>query len=159
MIAYLSSDVSSPEYCFDFRVGIEGEAAAAAARNRTRRDLAALADVLTRMEELDYRVALGLEEDFAFHLQVAKSSHNDYFVSALQSLKLTVADGILLARTTSGLDTSEKMVAINKQHRLIYEAIRAQDAEGARSAMRAHLSRCKKSTSHWHTTEYELVRS
>jgi GntR family transcriptional regulator, transcriptional repressor for pyruvate dehydrogenase complex len=149
MIAFKSLDLSSPKSCFDFRVGIEGEAAATAARNRTQADLDRLLDVLQRMENLEFEREAGLAEDFAFHLQVARASHNDYFVSALQSLENTIFDGMLLARTTSGLKTAEKVAAINQQHRLVYDAILAQDDVAARDAMRSHLFRCKQSTSHW----------
>lgn len=149
MIAFKNFDLSSPKSCFDFRVGIEGEAAATAARNRTQDDLDGLLDAVNRMENLEYQHEAGLAEDFAFHLQVAKASHNDYFVSALQSLENTIFDGMLLARTTSGLKTAEKVAAINHQHRLVYEAILAKDEIAARDAMRAHLFRCKQSTSHW----------
>ncbi|WP_454856299.1 FadR/GntR family transcriptional regulator [Rhizobium binxianense] len=150
MIAFANFEMRSPRNCFEFRVGIEGEAAATAARNRTGNDLVRLAGVLRQLEDLPYQSQPGLREDFAFHLQVAKASHNDYFVSALQSLKATIFDGMLLARTTSGLKTAEKVAAINEQHRLVYEAILVQDVEGARNAMRSHLIRCKKSTSHWY---------
>jgi DNA-binding FadR family transcriptional regulator len=149
MIAFKSFELSSPKSCFDFRVGIEGEAAATAARNRDQRDLVNILDVLDRMDNLQYEREDGLAEDFAFHLQVAKASHNDYFVSALKSLENTIFDGMLLARTTSGMKTAEKVAAINQQHRLVYEAILAQDADVARDAMRSHLFRCKQSTSDW----------
>lgn len=153
MIAFKSLEPSSPKSCFDFRVGIEGEAAATAARHRTQHDLDQLLDALTRMENLEYERELGLAEDFAFHLQVAKASHNDYFVSALQSLESTIFDGMLLARATSGLKTAEKVSAINQQHRLVYESILAQDDNAARDAMRSHLFRCKQSTRHWDQKE------
>lgn len=158
MVALTKSDVASPKNCFDFRVGLEGEAAAAAARVRTDEDLALLARTLNEMEGLRTGGQLGLDEDFAFHLQVARASHNDYFVSALQSLRESIYDGMLLARTASYVVLEEKMAAINTQHRLVYEAIRDRNAEAARTAMRQHLLRCKKSTRHWYPTGNDLDR-
>jgi DNA-binding FadR family transcriptional regulator len=149
MIAISAIDVQSRKSCFEFRTGIEGEAAAAAARQRTTSDLLKLAGVVKQMEDLRYNGQPGLDEDFAFHLQVALASHNDYFVSVLQSLRTTIFDGMLLARTTSGLKTAEKIAAINDQHRLIYDAIVDRDADAARHAMRSHLIKCRMSTSHW----------
>jgi GntR family transcriptional repressor for pyruvate dehydrogenase complex len=157
MITFQDFDGSSPEYCFDVRVGLEGEAAAAAACNRDYRDIGRLARIIERLECLDQRREIGLEEDFDFHLQVARSSHNHYFTSALLSLKKHIADSILLARTISQMDPKDKAVAINRQHRRIFEAIVAGDDEGARQAMKDHLSRCKKSTSHWHTQENKVA--
>ena len=48
--------LSSPRFylgknCFDFRTGIEGEAAGAAARNRTTVDLIRMADSMERLEK------------------------------------------------------------------------------------------------------------
>jgi DNA-binding FadR family transcriptional regulator len=153
MIALSDPPYRSGKSCFDYRVGIEGEAAAAAARNRTSDDLIRLADAMARLEEPEVQSHLGLHEDFAFHLLIARASRNDYFVSALQSLKGTIFEGMLLARTPSGPAVAEKLSAINRQHRLIYEAVVGQDAEGAREAMRRHLTRCKRSTSQWYLGE------
>ena len=149
MIAISSFDVQSGKSCFEFRMGIEGEAAAAAARKRTAADLVFLSDTMKQMEDLQFNGQPGLNEDFEFHICVARASHNDYYVSVLQSLKATIFEGMLYARTTSGLKTTEKIAAINEQHRLVFEAIVDQDCDGARDAMRGHLLRCRISTSHW----------
>lgn len=135
--------------CFEFRVGIEGEAAAAAARERTAGDLALMTGRVDCLENLDPMVDDGVDADFAFHLAVTRASHNDYYVSALISLRQSILDGMLLARTTSGLDTPRKIAAINAQHRLIYESIIDGDADAARDAMRMHLIRCRNATLHW----------
>jgi DNA-binding FadR family transcriptional regulator len=149
MIALTDPPFRSGPSCFDFRVGIEGEAAAAAARSRTTADLARMAEAIDRLEDPGARARLGLDEDFDFHLAVARASHNDYFVSALLSLRETVYQGMLLARTPSGPYVADKISAINRQHRLVHEAVASQDADAARWAMRDHLTRCKRSTSQW----------
>ncbi|WP_173089129.1 FCD domain-containing protein [Devosia sp. 1635] len=149
MIAISSFDVQSGRSCFEFRMGIEGEAAAAAARKRTSADLVSLSGMMKQMEDLQYNGKPGLNEDFEFHMLVARASHNDYYVSVLQSLKATIFEGMLYARTACGLKTSEKISAINEQHQLVFEAIVHQDCEAAREAMRAHLLRCRISTNHW----------
>ena len=109
---------------------------------------------MRRLDGLQPGVEVGLEEDFAFHLAVAKASHNDYFVSAL--LRDEIFQGMLLARTSAGVDPVHKIGAINTQHELIYNAILNGDADAARLAMRSHLLRCKKSTSHWISRASEL---
>lgn len=140
---------TSGHHCFEFRMGIEGEAAAAAARHRGADDLIALADVVSRLEALDATKEPGLEEDYSFHLQVARASRNSFYVSAIYAIRDNIFGGMLLARTTSGLRTKEKVAAINEQHRAIYEAIVAGDPDRARQAMRHHLLACRKSTRHW----------
>lgn len=150
MIAISSLDVQSRKSCFEFRMGLEGEAAAAAARVRSKADLVILSDVMKQLEELQHNGKPGLNEDFSFHLGVAVASHNAYYVSVLQSLKATIFEGMLYARTTSGLKTAEKIAAINEQHRLVFEAILDKNPDAARAAMRSHLIKCRISTSHWH---------
>lgn len=136
--------------CFEYRAGIEGECAFVAAHNRTSEDLIRLANIVAQLEKAGTNGTLGLDEDFAFHLAVAQASHNDYFVSLLQSLKPTIYEGMILARTPSGLNVAQKLKAINEQHRLVYETIAERDAQGACQAMRTHLIRCKLSTSQWY---------
>jgi DNA-binding FadR family transcriptional regulator len=149
VISSTPTDFRSGRSCFEFRVGIEGEAAATAARNRSQGDLVRMEDALARLEDPS-QVNLGLDEDFSFHVLVATASHNDYFVSALLSLKQEIYQGMLLARTPSTVNVAEKLSAINQQHRLVYDAILARDVDGARRAMRDHLVRCKRSTSQWY---------
>lgn len=156
MIPSSTTSFRSGRSCFEFRVGIEGEAAATAARNRTSADLVKLARTLERLEDPDSYRNLGLDEDFDFHVLVAAASQNDYFVSALKSLKPVIYQGMLLARTPSNVNVVEKLGAINQQHRLVYEAIAARDVDGARQAMRDHLNRCKRSTRQWYLEEAEL---
>lgn len=152
----ITTDIDWPtsgHYCFEFRMGIEGEAASAAARYRTGDDLIELANVVRRLERLEPSRD-GLEEDYAFHLGVARASHNDFYVSAIYAIRDNIFGGMLLARTTSGLRTKEKIAAINEQHRMVYEAIVAGDPDRARNAMRGHLSACRKSTTHWDAPVY-----
>jgi DNA-binding FadR family transcriptional regulator len=156
VISSRPTDFRSGRSCFEFRVGIEGEAAATAARNRTQDDIVRLADALALLEDPATQAGLGLDEDFAFHVLVATASHNDYFVSALCSLKPVIYQGMLLARTPSNVNVAEKLSAINQQHRLVYDAIIAHDVDGARQAMRDHLKRCKRSTSQWYLQKVEL---
>lgn len=144
-------DEFSRKSCFEFRMGIEGESAAAAARSGSLRARHNIRDTMERLEDLSSHGGLGLDEDFEFHLSVAQASANDYFVSALKSLKDTIYDGMILARAATGLRGSEKLAAINSQHRTIYDAILARDEDRARRAMRSHLTRCRQSTTHWDT--------
>ena len=139
----------SRKSCYEFKIGSEGEGAAAAARYRSTGDVARLLDIIERLDEVKRRLEPGIAEDFEFHMAVAQASRNDYFVSVLASLKDSITEGMLLARTATGLRIEEKLTAINEQHRLVYDAIRDGDDARARWAMREHLQRCAASTSHW----------
>ena len=139
--------------CFEFRRGMEGEAAAAAALKRNDDDLQLLEVAIHSIENAAI-ASLGIEEDLDFHVAVAAASHNQYFVAVLKSLRETIVDGMLLARTSLGFNREQKLQAINRQHRAVLEMIRMKDADGARNAMRAHLSQCKLSTSAWYLLEH-----
>ena len=89
----------SRKSCYEFRIGIEGEGAAAAARYRSTGDVARLLDIIDRLDEVKRRLEPGIAEDFEFHMAVAQASRNDYFVSVLASLKDSITEGMLLART------------------------------------------------------------
>lgn len=149
MTQVLPFEEFSRRSCFEFRMGIEGEAAAAAARNRSKSQLKRLWTLMQRLDTVRDSSGLGLDEDFQFHITIARASGNDYFVSVLKSLKASIYEGMLLARTTTGLRTVEKLTAINDQHREVYEAVMDGDEDIARRAMRSHLARCKQSTAHW----------
>jgi Transcriptional regulators len=153
MIDTLFDWPGSGKNCFEFRMGIEGEAAAAAACYRDSRDLHRLSVIVRKLETIDPDEDPGMDADFAFHLCVARASHNDYFVSALESLRQVIFSGMLLARTTCGLRTADKIAAINEQHRIVYDAIVRGDEQGAREGMRLHLARCRNSTRHWDLAE------
>lgn len=140
---------ASRGFCFEYRIGVEGEAAAAAARYRQRSDLLKLRESMEYLEELHEASEISSEVDFEFHLLVAKATQNAFFVSSLDTLRSTISEGMLLAIAPTALDRKAKNAAIREQHRAVFDAIVDKDESRAREAMRAHLSRCRKSTRHW----------
>lgn len=140
---------ASRGFCFEYRIGIEGEAAAAAARYRQRSDLVKLRDAMECLEELHEASEISSEVDFEFHLLVAKATKNAFFVSSLATLRATISEGMLLAIAPTALHRKAKNAAIREQHKAVFDAIVDQDESRAREAMRTHLSRCRRSTQHW----------
>ncbi|UFN50322.1 FadR family transcriptional regulator [Roseomonas sp. OT10] len=125
----------------ELRIALESEAAALAAQRRDAPAVAALA----RLAE---RFAAGMEDseasrrlDLDFHRQIAAMTGNPYFGQVLDSF----AAG-LLPRARLDLFRDDPMARAEYQRRLqlehahILEAIARGDAEGARAAMRLHLS-------------------
>ena len=92
--------------CFEFRVGLEGEAAALAAVRRTDADLAAIKERLEQTWECVESVEVTVAADFEFHSAIIQASNNDFYVSTYESLKSQVLYGIELARS---LNTSKKL--------------------------------------------------
>lgn len=120
-----------------FREGMEGEIAATAALNRSQADLSAILGVLGRFRE---KRALGErpQDDFAFHLAIAEATGNPFYVNSLSSLREQMMMGMGLLWNFSA-DSADFRGVVAGHHEAIYDAIRRQDAEAARDAMRQHL--------------------
>lgn len=125
----------------EIRIALEAEAASLAAQ---RRDEAGLA-TLTRIAE-DFEASIGdpaqsAVHDREFHLCVARLSGNAYFGSLLGGLGAG-----LLPRARIDLfkeDAAAKLAylrLLQVEHGNILDAVRRADAEGARAAMRLHLT-------------------
>jgi DNA-binding FadR family transcriptional regulator len=142
-------NMSTRAFCFEYRIGIEGEAAAAAALRRSEADIVKMEAAMHELERLHHASHFSFEADFEFHLSVARATNNNFFVRSLETMKSTIRTGMVLAIAPSGLEREVKGNAILDQHQAIFHAIVLQDDTAARDAMRQHLSRCHRSTRHW----------
>jgi DNA-binding FadR family transcriptional regulator len=125
----------------ELRIGIETEAASLAAQRRN-------ADNLRQMRSALDAVATAVEQgrdavgpDFQFHLEVARATQNAHFADLMSSLGTMI---IPRARLDGAPDMSDEqrlyLRRVNAEHESIYDAIRNQDSEAARAAMRTHLA-------------------
>lgn len=120
----------------ELRISLETEAAWLAAARRSDAQLAAMGEALKRILE-----GGSVEADVQFHLLIAQATNNRYFVDILTDLGTTI---IPRARVNSAQlahdDPAHYLERVNREHENIYNAIARQDQEGARAAMRTHLS-------------------
>ncbi len=120
----------------ELRISLETEAAWLAASRRTEQQAQELGAALQRIVQ-----GGSVEADVQFHLLIAQSTGNRYFVDILTHLGTTI---IPRARVNSAQLTHDEPAAyidrVNREHEDIYQAILRQDQEGARAAMRTHLS-------------------
>lgn len=117
----------------NYREGVEGEAAATAARRHTEaqfRDIRAAAVALSK----DPSAAA----DYGFHLAIARASNNSFYVNALISVKEQIMVGLTLEWNFSGSQTAFRDT-VTQHHGAIVEAIDRREADAAREAMRTHL--------------------
>jgi GntR family transcriptional regulator, transcriptional repressor for pyruvate dehydrogenase complex len=126
----------------EFRIDLEGAAAAWAAGRRTEQHLKQIGAALQRFEA---QVASGstdvLEHDVEFHLQIARASGNRYFYDVLSQMGRGVSPRTRLGKAElAELDQIERLRHVLSEHKAIYQAIVRQDADDARAAMRMHLS-------------------
>lgn len=120
----------------EVRAMIEVQVAGLACERGTEEDLARLAQFCEQMAEVVDDPEEAVVLDVKFHRAIAEATRNDFYVIMLDSI-----GGVLLevrrqtARSKPG--TLEHAV---EHHRRILDRIVARDAEGARRAMRDHLS-------------------
>ena len=135
--------ISDVQRCFDFRLVVESGAAALAA---TEASDAALEEVELRFRELDTVITeqtLGSGEDFIFHLAVARASGNQFFVSAIASMREQVLVSMTLMRNLSLLKSVERQRLVQAEHEVILAALKRRNPEAAGLAMRQHLENAR----------------
>lgn len=122
---------------FELRGILEVEAAALAAKRRTRDDLTAMKEALVTMRDAPYGSVMWLKTDLEFHKTVAAATGNPYMVQFLTFVSERVRESIL---ASGNQQRSEDLAAVTLgEHQRIMDAIEAGDSDEARDAMRAHL--------------------
>jgi len=137
----LSPSMDSLREVIEARKYIESGCSALAAERRTEEDLEALDEIIQLMinsvdDETQSEVA-----DAAFHLQIAKASHNLLMIQLMESLNQRMSESIGESRKLwfySERASAERLLA---EHLLIYEAIKTKDAVLASNTMLQHLSK------------------
>lgn len=125
--------------CLQFRAALESACARHAAALQ---DSAGLDEIGRAMETMEQAVANGaasVEPDFEFHLAIARATRNRFFVISLEALRAPVLFGINLTRSLSREPVAQRLEQVLAEHRRIYEAIRAADADAADIAMARHV--------------------
>lgn len=135
--------VSDVQRCYEFRIDVEGAAAAWAARRRDNEDLAAMDHAYQVMEQAYKENAMGVDADQMLHLAVARASKNPFFSSVLESLSDQIAHGVKLSRSLTLLDTPKRQEIVLAEHRAILSAIRLKQPEVAEATMRYHITAAK----------------
>jgi GntR family transcriptional repressor for pyruvate dehydrogenase complex len=129
--------------CFEFRIALEGEAAYLAASRRSESDLKAIEAALSALDGVIARGELGSEADIQFHNAIAAASRNKLFESTMETLAAHTFAGMSLARNLSLRRSHERLLLVQEEHSRIFAAIRGEDPEGARSAMRIHIDNAR----------------
>jgi DNA-binding FadR family transcriptional regulator len=131
--------LSDVRRCIEFRIVIEGGAAALAAEMADEADLALIQQELARLQEAVNHQVLGVEEDYDFHMAIARASKNQFFVSVIASIRQQVVFGMNLLRNFSLSKSRERLLGVQAEHVAVVEAILQRDSAAAEAAMRSHL--------------------
>jgi GntR family transcriptional regulator, transcriptional repressor for pyruvate dehydrogenase complex len=124
----------------ELRIALEAEAAGLAAQRRQPGNLEVMAQALAAMEAGFALHQISVEQDFLFHLEIARATQNPHFAKLMQALG---ESSIPRARLGTGgpvdAATQDYLRQVLVEHRAIYSAIADGDAESARATMRMHL--------------------
>ena len=125
----------------ELRISLETEAAGLAAQRRTPENLTALETALHAFQDSINQDSDAVPPDFQFHMEVARSTGNRHFADLMTYLGTMI---IPRTRVNTAHSAPEGRLnylqRVHGEHESIYNAIRDQDAEAARAAMRTHLS-------------------
>jgi GntR family transcriptional repressor for pyruvate dehydrogenase complex len=125
----------------ELRISLETEAAGLAAQRRTPENLQAMKSALQAFQDSISLDSDAVPPDFQFHMEVARSTGNRHFADLMTYLGTMI---IPRTRVNTAHSAPEGRLnylqRVNGEHESIYNAIRNQDTEAARAAMRTHLS-------------------
>ncbi|SAL37942.1 FadR/GntR family transcriptional regulator [Caballeronia telluris] len=125
----------------ELRISLETESAGLAAQRAQAEDLARMRAALAAIETTSRMGGDSVSADLQFHISVAQATGNRYFVDIL-----TQMGSALIPRNridSAGIahsDPKAYVALVNQEHESILDAISRHDADGARAAMRMHLS-------------------
>jgi GntR family transcriptional repressor for pyruvate dehydrogenase complex len=135
------SDVIS---VLELRISLETEAAGLAAQRRSEANLQALQAALDAFAASVSADSDAVPSDFNFHMEVARATGNRHFADLMTYLGTMI---IPRTRVNTASSAPEGRLSylqrVHGEHESIFVAIRNQDAEAARAAMRTHLGNSK----------------
>ena len=129
------------ESLIELLMAIESSATELAAQRRTEQDLIAIGNQLEAMQSAIERGDSGVDEDVAFHQAIVEATKNPFFMDLSTFLDRRVRHFIRTARANTAKLQTGHMMAVQDEHRDIFNAIRDKDAQGARQAAENHLKR------------------
>lgn len=137
-----SNKISVALNVLEVRMGIEIESAGLAAQRHSTSQVAAVHEAWNEFGRLLAQGTPTGKTDFAFHRAIASATNNPFYLEVLDALgSRTIPCDVASPWGTESVLTYEYQVGLHEEHRRILNAIAARDAEGAREAMRDHLSR------------------
>ena len=125
----------------ELRISLETEAAGLAAQRRTDANLAAMELALKAFSDAIEHDSEAVPSDFAFHMEVSRATGNRHFADLMTYLGTMIIPRTRINTSNSAPEGRLKYLQqAHGDHENIFNAIRNRDADGARAAMRTHLS-------------------
>ena len=128
----------------ELRISLETEAAGLAAQRRTDANLQAMQAMLDAFQTSILEDSDAVPSDFSFHMEVAKATGNRHFADLMTYLGTMIIPRTRINTASSAPEGRLNYLRrVHGEHEYIFNAIRNQDADAARAAMRTHLANSK----------------
>lgn len=134
-------DAASALEILEGRRAIESGTARLAAQRRTQRELTALREIVATMDEQVDDGVHPVDTDREFHRAIAVAAHNPVLLQAMEALAQQMSGPAWHRIKLWGLRGVEQTARIQDQHRRIFAAIEAADADLAETLMKEHIDR------------------
>jgi len=124
----------------ELRTGVEVEAAGLAAERASSTQVKRIANRFVAINAAIAKGGSGVDEDFAFHCEIAEATRNPQFRGILEYLGRFIIPRRPGGDRHASLTHLREVPAFQREHENILNAIRAHAASRARSAMKRHLN-------------------
>lgn len=123
---------------YEVRSDIEQASAYSAALERNEKDLEDIQKSIDAFESKAGQIEFKWELDQAFHLAIARASHNFFRIHVIMSI-FDFSKEFIQPIIEGFANTEENAAIIAHQHTSLFKAIRDRDADRAREKMKEHL--------------------
>ena len=140
------AEVTSPLELVEVRIAVEPRMVRLATLHATMRDLDRINDALTALETAGISAEVFTRHDRTFHQAIADATRNPLMVSLYRQINHVRGHRQWNAMKDKVL-TVESMVAYNREHRALFDALRARDSDLAVDIVNRHLDAARQQLS------------
>jgi DNA-binding FadR family transcriptional regulator len=137
------ADVTSPLELMDVRQAVEPQIVRLAVLHGTARDIAALGEALRRLEQARADRERFTRCDQDFHMALANATHNPLAMWIYRQIN-EVRRHTQWSKVKDKVLTPARITEYNSQHRALFEAVAARDAEAAIELINCHLGEARR---------------
>ena len=137
------ADLSHIQHGIELRLVIEPESAALASVRRKTKDLSNMRAMLEQYSDAVGRGDVAHHFDFGFHEAIAVATGNPRLHEMVRTFEYDVGHAINLWRHLAQATPWTRTHDVEEEHAQILRFIEAQDPEGAKRAMRAHIENAR----------------
>lgn len=137
------AEITNPLELIDVRLAIEPHMARLATINATAKDMAAVAEVMARLEASGGDANYFTKWDREFHQVLADATHNALMASIYRHVNHVRGHAQWSAMKDKVL-TTERIDSYNLQHRALFQALRIRDGEAAVRVISDHLDEARR---------------